>query len=33
MCLWQRKKITSTGSDTAMDAAANTGQEPLVSVA
>ena len=33
MCFWERKKMMSTGSDTIMDAAANTGQEPLVSVA
>ena len=33
MCFWHRKKITSTGSDTVMDAAANTGQLPVISVA
>ena len=33
MCFWHRKKIISTGSDTTMLAAANTGQLPLISVA
>ena len=33
MCFWHRKKITSTGRDTVMEAAANTGQLPLISVA
>ena len=31
--LWHRKKITSTGTETVMAAAAKTGQEPVISVA
>ena len=33
MYFWHNRKMTSTGSDTSSDAAANTGQLPLVSVA
>ena len=33
MYFWHSRKMTSTGSDTSSDAAANTGQLPLVSVA
>ena len=33
MYFWQTKKIISTGSETVMAAAENTGQDPVISVA